>query len=426
MSNLTVCFEDQIVGNLSRDLDGSMFFNYSTHWLRSKTSFPLSLILKLRREPYRGQEALSFFENLLPEADVRHRIERFSGISSGNDFEFLRRFGEDCAGAITIHSFPPSQTDTLKKRKKKQTQIEITPQNVRKVIENDEPLQLAMGLSEEELPRFSLAGAQNKFPCVFDGKRIFLPTEGSPTTHIVKLPIRVGEKLLDSVFNEFVAMQLANACGLPVPSTQVIGSNYPVFIIQRFDRENNGTKWSRIHCQDFCQALGISGKNKYASHGGPELKECYQVIAENSYQPSSDLLAFIDWIAFNLAIGNNDSHAKNISLLLTRHGLRLAPFYDLVATALYPQFSTQFAFPIGGITRWERIRSNHLEILAMELGIKFNFLKSRWLQLFFNLRSVDDSIFEQSKKIPQVGITYRKLRNVIKKRINHLEKYALK
>jgi serine/threonine-protein kinase HipA len=47
--------------------------------------------------------------------------------------------------------------------------------------------------------RLSLAGAQDKLPVVFDGARIGLPLNGTPSSHILKPAIQAVE---DSVLNE--------------------------------------------------------------------------------------------------------------------------------------------------------------------------------------------------------------------------------
>ena len=46
--------------------------------------------------------------------------------------------------------------------------------------------------------RLSLAGAQDKLPVVFDGERIGLPLDGTPSSHILKPAIHAFE---DSVIN---------------------------------------------------------------------------------------------------------------------------------------------------------------------------------------------------------------------------------
>jgi serine/threonine-protein kinase HipA len=51
---------------------------------------------------------------------------------------------------------------------------------------------------------------------------------------------------------------------------------------------------------------------------------------------------------FNTVVGNADGHAKNLSLLRGRDGrIRLAPFYDLLSTAVYPGIATRLAMTIG-------------------------------------------------------------------------------
>lgn len=54
--------------------------------------------------------------------------------------------------------------------------------------------------------RLSLAGAQDKLPVVFDGDRIGLPRNGTPSSHILKPAIHAVE---DSVINEGFCLALA-------------------------------------------------------------------------------------------------------------------------------------------------------------------------------------------------------------------------
>jgi serine/threonine-protein kinase HipA len=75
--------------------------------------------------------------------------------------------------------------------------------------------------------RLSLAGAQDKLPVVFDGARIGLPLNGTPSSHILKPAIHAVE---DSVINEGFCMALAEAMQLkPAKSKvhRVVGSLVP-------------------------------------------------------------------------------------------------------------------------------------------------------------------------------------------------------
>lgn len=412
---LYVKFEGTLVGTLTRDEDGVYTFAYASDWLATDGVFPLSLVLPVREEPHRGRNVAAFFDNLLPEGEARRRVERLAGIPEGNDLAFLEHFGQDCAGAFEITpKKDPSRTAMSSEP------IEVTEQALAKVIEEGEALHSAIGLSNDDLPRFSLAGAQAKFACTIEHGKIHLPRQGEPSTHIVKLPIQSGKKLLDSVHNEFLCLQLAALVGFAVPPTFLTGGKHPVLVVARFDRDEVDGAVRRLHAQDFCQALGVPSQEKYETHGGPGAAACYQLLKGNAANVAAALLSFTDWIAFNLAVGNNDSHAKNLSLVSLRTGdLELAPFYDIVSTTLYPQYSQLFAFKLGSTNAWAKVRKPDLEGLAKQFGVKEPFLRARWLATF-------DRIEDALPKVARLEIsaatkkTYKKICDETQKRIAHL------
>jgi len=45
--------------------------------------------------------------------------------------------------------------------------------------------------------------------------------------------------------------------------------------------------------------------------------QCYEQVRSLSSNPILDCEKLLNWLFFNLLIGNNDSHAKNISILET-------------------------------------------------------------------------------------------------------------
>ncbi|MGN6648838.1 HipA domain-containing protein, partial [Trinickia sp.] len=84
------------------------------------------------------------------------------------------------------------------------------------------------------------------------------------------------------------------------------------------------------------------------------------------------------WVVFNLIVGNMDSHAKNLSMLYDPtddNRTRLAPFYDLLSTSIYPQLSARFAFKIGGENRPEWIMARHWERFAKETGLSMRYVR---------------------------------------------------
>jgi serine/threonine-protein kinase HipA len=372
MSSLNVFFEDILVGKLSQSEDLTYSFVYSEKWLGFKNQFPLSLAMPLQAEAFGNRVTLSFFENLLPEGDVRDAVAKSNHV--GSPYEFLKEHGEDCAGAIIVsgQDESPYKPDRLQKK------VPIDMDLIYQAIANHHSV--AQVISELNPGYLSLAGAQDKFPAIFKDQQFFLPTDAAPTSHIVKVPIhRQGVK--ESVFNEYYCMQLAGLCGFQIPQNQVVhDGKFPLFVIERYDRsqEVNGVL-RRIHQQDFCQAQGVTSERKYEAKGGPSIKNNYDLIVTNvtyKERPRSTY-AFLDWICFNLLIGNNDSHSKNISFLMKDGKIELAPIYDLVSTALYASLKKTFSFKIGGRDDYSQIGKDELETLDQELGLKLGTMEER-------------------------------------------------
>ena len=62
-----------------------------------------------------------------------------------------------------------------------------------------------------------------------------------------------------------------------------------------------------------------------------------------------ELTRLVSAVAFTVAIGNADAHAKNLSLLHdTATTIRLAPLYDTVPTVLWPTLTEESAMSING------------------------------------------------------------------------------
>jgi serine/threonine-protein kinase HipA len=363
MSILHVFYENKKVGSLERDEELTFSFKYSEEWIKSPSNFPLSLIMPVDEKTYGNKLTLSFFENLLPEGDVRNALEKSQDVHG--DFEFLAKYGRDCAGALVI------TPDENFKQDDKETKLEeISLEKVYKAIEERRPV--ADMIAETNSGYLSLAGAQDKFPIVLKNKKFFMPLNGTPTTHIVKVPIwRNGVK--DSVYNEYYCMELARAVGFKVPHCFIEKGEHPLYVIERYDRskDKEGVV-HRIHQQDFCQAQGIVSEFKYEAKGGPSLKDNYDLIVKNvmASKKFKAINSYLDWVMFNLLIGNNDSHSKNISFLMINNKIELAPMYDLISTAIYPKLKREFSFIIGDRDVFSRIGKNQFELLEVELDIK--------------------------------------------------------
>jgi serine/threonine-protein kinase HipA len=219
--------------------------------------------------------------------------------------------------------------------------------------------------------RISLAGAQTKTSVFLnaDGSPA-IPLGTSPSTHIVKPDIKGMDNVWCSALNETLVMKLAAAVGIGVAETKY----QPVIkacIVERYDRvpQADGSI-VRLQQLDLCQLDGKPSTIKYETDGGPGLVRCYRIMRENGV-PASDLKRLLQWVFFNLFVGNHDGHAKNLSLYYPKGGgARLAPFYDLLSTSLYAGLSRKFAFQLGGENIPGQMDRSSIERMCAELEIK--------------------------------------------------------
>jgi serine/threonine-protein kinase HipA len=97
---------------------------------------------------------------------------------------------------------------------------------------------------------------------------------------------------------------------------------------------------------------------------------CFGLLKEYSIRPAADIKILLNWVLFNLLVGNADAHAKNIALIFTGSGPKPAPFYDILCTSVYVGLTDKMAMRIGGENRSRWIQTRHLERFSQETGIK--------------------------------------------------------
>ncbi len=410
---LNVFFDSKIVGFLSEDNDERLSFCYSKEWLADEKSFSLSIALKLSDQTYGHVITKSFFENLLPEGEVKNVLEKTNRKNISDVFRFLKEYGVDCSGAFVI---TPSEHILPNEKFKNK---EITLDSIYNYLKNQQSLTSAM--INEQGGRFSLAGAQDKFPVIYKKNKILLPLNGEPTTHILKPSARYHQETKDTPYNEFFCMKLAKAVGLNVPKVFLIEGQYPLYLVERFDRITLATKTTRIHQQDFCQAHGITSRKKYEEDAGPTLAKNYELIKKNSSLPIKDLSQFLRWFWFNLFIGNNDCHSKNLSFLHTEEGIRLSPFYDLLSTSIYKELTNNFSYSIGGKWKWHDLKKRSFLTLALSLGVDASLLFSSGKEMVKKMDSkLKKEVMDFNAKFIEVQ-TANKIEKEIRKRIKHLQ-----
>ena len=337
--------------------NGGLRFRYDTHWLEHSGVMALSQSLPLQVEAFDDQVCRPFFAGLLPEGELRRRIAQQCQLSQANDFGLLAAIGGDCAGAVSL------------------TPEDQAPEPAE--VEWLEPTQLIALLAElphrpmltqREGLRLSLAGAQDKLPVVVEGQRIGLPKGSAASTHILKPAIAAVD---DSVTNEAFCMALARRMKLRVADTQILmAADQRILLVRRYDRRRaDDGAWSRLHQEDFCQALGVPPDLKYQNEGGPDLQACFSLLRRATRPSAPEVIRLLDAVTFNALIGNHDAHAKNFSILYQQQRGVLAPLYDLLCTAVYPTLTDKMAMKVGSKYRFNEVQVRHWEQLAKAAGL---------------------------------------------------------
>lgn len=181
---------------------------------------------------------------------------------------------------------------------------------------------------------------------------------GFPTTHILKP--RLGGDRATVIYDEEYGSRIARRMGLAdFETSSEEFDGLPAIAIERYDRVGG----DRLHQEDFSQALGASGNQKYQEVGG--VVSLRRVAASlTRYAPDADLLRLARMVVLAVGIGNLDMHTKNLGLIHPVDGdVALAPAYDVVPQA-HMKNDGKLALAVNGNYR-------HLDITRDDLKAEF-------------------------------------------------------
>ncbi len=164
---------------------------------------------------------------------------------------------------------------------------------------------------------------------------------GYPSTHILKPQI---EKKPTVIFDEEYGARLARRLDLARFDTRIEEfDGLPALVIERFDRAHG----LRVHQEDFNQALGAAGNQKYQEIGGVvSLRRVADTLYR--YATTSDIDKLAQMTTLAVAVGNLDMHTKNLGLLHPASGdVTLAPAYDVVPMAHHRDSDGKMALAVN-------------------------------------------------------------------------------
>lgn len=336
-------------------------FTYHSDYLSSPHAGALSFSLPLQESPFTETEFRPYFEGLLPEGTARRALAEDLGAAEEDYLRLLSLCGSDCIGDVIIGDDFSLSNPTYRP---------LSHAELKELLSKSSSI-AAANISS----RLSLAGTQDKIGLFHDNNTPIeegwsLPHAGAPSTHILKT-----ESIGRLSIVEYLSLSCAKACGLDVAETWILDLNNPVICSKRYDRplkkDGDQTAVQRLHQEDFTQAFGLLPGSKYNELSPSTIAVIAHFLQDHSPYPLRDIQSLAQLVCFNYAIGNCDNHLKNISLLYSDDWKQasLAPVYDIVSTAYFPQFSREMGVHIGKASLLDDVTTHDFELVAQELGV---------------------------------------------------------
>ena len=363
---------DSPVGLLSRNDDRTLSFVYADG---VAPEHRLSLSLPLRTQAYSDAECRGYFANLLFEGPQLERILDSYQLERGDVGALLWHLGVDAPGAISVtpEGSGPGKTPGIFP----QDYTLLTEDRLNEIVLS---LHLHKRLPDDARDPSPVAGVQGKIAVVAHDGRFYLPKAGSraPTTHILKVS-PVDDPQITR--NEVALLKIAETCGIVVATCRPLEFDLPgrqvhALLSTRFDRAvqiaDGAGVITRVHVEDFCQALGLPPTLKYERGSvNPDRRFSAAAVRRIGAQASVPTLFqrdFLQHTLFNLLVGNSDNHGKNGSVIHRDGGTSLAPLYDVVPVFMDRTVTHQLAFWHGAAEFAEDVTQDNLRRLLIDLG----------------------------------------------------------
>jgi serine/threonine-protein kinase HipA len=319
----------------------------------------LSISVPLNPVPTRARKdrRQNYFAELLPEGEMLASLAQEARLDPFDVIGLLRRYGRDVSGALQI--WDPS----VPGEPKRPALVPVDEGEVARLLRNVRRNPIG---NERTTGKSSLAGVQDKIVLARTVDSWNRVIDGYPSTHIVK-PAPSGAA--ETIFDEEYGSRFVRAAGLATfPTTIEYFDGDPALVVQRYDRDPAAPE-GRVHQEDFNQALGTRGIQKYQRYGGgATLTRVAAVFTRvGDLESARRLLALT---TLSVAVGNLDMHAKNISVLHPAdRSMTLAPAYDVVPQLHQSNLDGEMAMSIGGEFRHAALTKEHLLSESISWGL---------------------------------------------------------
>lgn len=377
---ITVFSQSEQVGTLVFNEPGKCSFTYDGEWVSNR--FPISPCIPFDAQ-IEPETVTRFLRNLFPEGDAFDLLLESKNLSRNNLYAILKTIGKDTAGALSFFDTEYQQGAT-----------QLRPISEQELIDK-----LATGSIQELVTwdgkyRLSVAGIQKKLNVYIENQNQLLLADGAfSSTHILKFSSQKNKTIvINELFCMRLASELTNTAGLKVACVTFRSFGvHDTLIVERFDRKRTPKGVKKRHIIDGCQALDLPPEYKYENNfgtgrdvkhirDGVSFKKLFS-FARTCSVPAMVIQQLLDWLIFNIIIGNSDAHGKNVSFFVGGSGITITPFYDLVSVVFEASgnqnIDTSLAMAVGDNFDIDAITAFDLLSFADESNIPFPLLKRR-------------------------------------------------
>ena len=361
MSDLSVELYGERIGTLSGTRDRFDFtadHSAMDRWGIASPILSFAVPLLTSPPPREVSRRRNFFEELLPESAARALLAGRERIDTDNTMALLRRFGLDTAGAVQV-------LDDDDRRSQHPSAEPASGARIRDLLQSA-PVTPLGNVSRRRLS--SLAGVQPKILLALVDGEWAESLDGLPSTHILK---PVVSRMPTLIFDEEYGARIARRLGLASFDTRIeTFDGVTALVIERYDRDA-GAPGGRLHQEDFNQALGLRGDEKYDENVGDDRRTLARIATTLRDHVGSGAVAdLLRMTTLSAAIGNLDMHTKNISVLHLPDGTaRLAPMYDVVPQT-HQEVDLDLALRVGGVIDHESLRVDDLIAEGQSWGVR--------------------------------------------------------
>lgn len=396
ISILEIYLGDVFVGYLSHTPSGKNTFIFEKSYIDLGSNRPLLSLsfleeAQLNYPQVSSQSLPPFFSNVLPEGTFREYIVQTLKLKESSEFHLFKALSGECPGNLIVKCESEESSNRLE---------------LQSMIKADEKI-------KNQAIQFSLAGVQLKFSMFMMRDRYTISFWNHPGTIIAKMPSLIYPKLPE---NEYSMMHLAKAVGISIPDIKLIplkqmgdlGSfkhleNELVYTIRRFDRAPDGT---RIHCEDFAQALGVRPHEKYNAANYETMARVIKEVFPNGIQ---QLAEFLKRLFLSILLGNTDAHLKNWTLLFQEGNIpMLAPAYDIVSTLEYIPENRELALNFAKTKNFYDIDTSVVEKFADRIPVPRKFVLEIADELVQSANQNWPSLFQELPISPETREALRK------------------